>query len=191
MKATIYFFLIFLALPGLIACSKQGLIKSPSTASIVSGTVIYPKHITLPLEAVVHVILSDVTSPDAPIAFAEQTITRKGWLPILFNINYDSSRINPEHTYSVQACVRFDDQVRFVSTRAYPVITKGHTDKVKILLEPVDTLTDVPKGLWTFTATSKESLTGAGDRSQYEDRYLEALVTMSKYKRKNEKTAFS
>lgn len=303
-----------------MACSKQALIKSPATASSVSGTVTLPKLIALPPEAVVHVILSDVTSPDAPSAFAEQTITRPGQLPIPFDINYDSSRINPEHTYSVQACIRSDDQVCFVSTRAYPVITKGHPDKVKVILEPVeslqaqttdsdlisgsadtplqqnihvtlagecriiatrydritqaraseilppdllsgphhkvredvlirgpqyfflldldfgqyqaqgqprlrrlvreinaiaalkeitktksfkdslsesalepvvalkelvlhpvDTITGVPKGLWTFATTSKESL--AGGRSQYEDRYLEALITVSKYKR--------
>ncbi len=321
MKTKVFFPLIFLALLGLVACSKQDLIKSPATASSVSGTVTYPKHSALPPEAVVHAILSDVTSPDAPIAFAEQTITRPGQPPIPFDINYDSSRINPEHTYSVQACIRSDDQVRFVSTRAYPVITKGHTDKVKVILEPVetlqaqttdsdlisgsadtplqqnihvtlvgrcriidsrydrvtqaraseilppellagphhkvhedvgirgpqyffvvdsdfgqyqaqgqprlrrlvreinaiaalkevtktksfkdsfsesalepvvafkdlvlhpaDTISGVPKGLWTFAATSKQSLTGS--RSQYEDRYLEALITVSKYKRR-------
>ncbi len=140
MKPKVFFPLIFLVLLGLVACSKQDLRKSPATASSVSGTMIYPKHIALPPDTVVHVILSDVSSPAAPSAFAEQTITRPGQPPISFDINYDSSRIDSEHTYSVQACVRSDDQVRFVSTRAYPVITKGHTDKVEITLEPVETL---------------------------------------------------
>jgi uncharacterized lipoprotein YbaY len=321
MKTKVFFPLIFLVFLGFVACSKQGLIKSPATASSVSGTVAYPKHVALPPEAVVHVILSDVTSPTAPSAFAEQAITRPGQPPISFDINYDSSRIDSEHTYSVQACIRSDDQVRFASTKAYPVITKGHTDKVTVTLEPVETLpaqtTDsglisgsadtplqqnihvtlvgkcriidsryervtqaraseilppellsgpyhkvsedvsirgpqyffeidsdfgqfqaqgrarlrrlvreinaiavlkevtktksfkdsfsesalepvvalkdlvlnpvdtasgIPKGLWTFVSSSKESL--GGDRSQYEDRYLEAIITVSKYKRR-------
>jgi len=112
MKINIYLPLIFLTLLGLVACSKQGMIPSPETAVSVSGTVNYPQHIALTSDAVLHVILSDVTSPDAPRAIAEQTITRPGRAPIQFKVNYDSSRINPEHTYSVQACIRSDDQVR-------------------------------------------------------------------------------
>ncbi len=50
MKTKVFFTLIFLAFLGLVACSKQDLIKSPATASSVSGTVTYPKHIALPPE---------------------------------------------------------------------------------------------------------------------------------------------
>jgi uncharacterized lipoprotein YbaY len=321
MKTNIYFPLIFLTLLGLVACSKHSRIKSPEASVSVSGTVNYPQHIALPSDAVLNVILSDVTSPDAPSAIAEQTITRPGQVPIHFKVNYDSSRINPEHTYSVQACIRFSDQVRFATAKAYPVITKGHTEKVEVILKPVevlqagtvdldsisknsesplqksihvtlagqcriidsrydritqgraseilppellagpyhtvrenvslrgpqyffvvdsdfgkfqaqgqprlrrlvkeinaiaamkdatstqsfkdtfkesalepfvalkelvihpaDTVSGIPKGLWTFVTTSKESLSGG--RSQYEDRYLEALVTVSKIKRR-------
>lgn len=133
-------FILFLpVLLGLVGCSKQGMIQSPETVVSVSGTVNYPQHIALTSDAVLHVILSNVTSPDAPRAIAEQTIARPGRVPIQFKVNYDSSRINPEHTYSVQACIRSYDQVRFVSTRAHPVITKGHTDKVKVILEPGET----------------------------------------------------
>jgi putative lipoprotein len=140
MKTNIYFPLIFLTLLGLVACSKHSRIKSPEASVSVSGTVNYPQHIALPSDAVLNVILSDVTSPDAPSAIAEQTITRPGQVPIHFKVNYDSSRINPEHTYSVQACIRFSDQVRFATAKAYPVITKGHTEKVEVILKPVEVL---------------------------------------------------
>jgi uncharacterized lipoprotein YbaY len=321
LRINIYLALIFLTPLNLVACSQRSTIKSAETAVNVSGTVTYLQHIALPSDAVVHVILSDVTSSTKPIAIAEQTISQPGPSPILFEINYDSTTIDPEHTYSVQACIRADDQVRFVSIQPYPVITKGHTDKVQVTLasvenlqtqtmdpdqisesadtplqqsidvtlagkcrvittrydritqaraseilppkllsgshhkvredvvirgpqyyfvvasdfgqyqaqgrprlrrlvreinaiaalkeitktesfkdsfsdsalepvaalkelvvNPADTITGVPKGLWTFVAGSKQSVTGG--RSQYEDHYLDALVTVSKYKRR-------
>ena len=321
MKKNSLFFILLPVLLGLVGCSKQDMIQSPETAVSVSGTVNYSQHIALSSDAVLHVILSDVTSPGAPRAIAEQTITRPGRVPIQFKVNYDSSQINPEHTYSVQACIRSEDQVRLAAAKAYPVITKGHTDKVNVILEPAetlqaqtndselisgsadtplqqsihvtlagecriiparydrisqaraseilppeslsgphhkvredvairgpqyyfvvdsdfgqyqaqgqprlrrlvreinaiaalkevtktesfkasfsesalepfdvfkdlvlhpaDTISGVPQGLWTFATTSKQSLTGS--RSQYEDRYLEALITVSKYKRR-------
>lgn len=321
MRTNIRFSLILLAVLGLVACSTPSMIKSPETGASISGTVSYPERTALPPDAVAHVLLVDVTTPDAPRAIADQTITRPEQVPFPFKINYDSSGINPEHTYSVQACIRFGDRVRFASARAYPVTTHGHTEKVEIILDPVealqaqstdsgsipksagtplqqsihvtlagecrpiasrydrvtqaraseilppellsgphhkvseevsirgpqyffvvdsdfgqfqaqgrarlrrlvreinaiaalkevtkkksfkdaftqsalepvvalkelvlhpvDTITGVPKGLWTFAATPKQSLTGS--RSQYEDRYLEALVTVSKYKRR-------
>ena len=140
MKKNSLFFLFLPVLLGLVGCSKQGMIQSPETVVSISGTVNYPQHIALTSDAVLHVILSDVTSPDAPRAIAAQTITRLDRVPIQFKVNYDSSRINPEHTYSVQACIRSDDQVPLATAKAYPVITRGHTDKVKVNLEPVDTL---------------------------------------------------
>ncbi len=296
MRTNIRFFLILLALVGLVACSTHSMIKSPETGAGVSGTVSYLQRIALPSDAVAHVLLVDVTSPDAPRTIAGQTINRPERVPFPFKINYDSSGINLEHTYSVQACVRYGDQVRFASAKAYPMKTQGHTEKMEIFLEPVealqarstdsgfipksagtplqqsvhvtlagkcrtivtrydritqaraseilppellsgphhevneevsirgpqyffvvdsdfgqfqaqgrarlrrlvreinaiaalkelalnpvDTVTGIPKGIWTFVVTSKESLSQG--RSQYEDRYIESLVSVSKYKR--------
>jgi uncharacterized lipoprotein YbaY len=320
MRTNIRFFLILLALVGLVACSTPSMIKSPETGAGVSGTVSYLQRIGLPPDAVAHVLVVDVTSPDAPRTIAGQTINRPERAPFPFKINYDSSGINPEHTYSVQACIRYGDQVRFASAKAYPMKTQGHTEKMEIFLEPVealqarstdsgfipksagtplqqsihvtlagkcrtivtrydritqaraseilppellsgphhevneevsirgpqyffvvdsdfgqfqaqgrarlrrlvreinaiaalkevtkkksfkdaltqsaldpvaalkelalnpvDTVTGIPKGIWTFVVTSKESLSQG--RSQYEDRYIESLVTVSKYKR--------
>jgi uncharacterized lipoprotein YbaY len=320
MRTNIRFFLILLALVGLVACSTPIMIKSPETGADVSGTVSYLQRIALPPDAVAHVLLVDDTSQDAPRTIAGQTINRPERVPFPFKINYDSSGINPEHTYSVQACIRYGEQVRFASAKAYPLKTQGHTKKVEIILEPVealqarstdsgfipksagiplqqsihvtlsgecrtiatrydritqaraseilppellsglhhevneevsirgpqyffvvdsdfgqfqaqgrarlrrlvreinaiaalkevtkkksfkdaftqsaldpvaelkelalnpvDTVTGIPKGLWTFVASSKESLSQG--RSQYEDRYLESFVTVSKYKR--------
>ncbi len=321
MKRKSYFTLFLLVFVGLAGCSKQGMIESPATATAVSGTVNYIERIPLEPDAVVHVILADVTSPNMPLAIAGKTIASPGQIPIPFTVNYDASIINPDRAYAVQACIRFGDQLRFVSTEPYPVITGDQTGTVKVIvapvetlqlgamdstpisgtpssalkksihvtltgecriidtrydrviqaraseilppellasphhkvnealsirgpqyffvvdsdfgqfqaqglprlrrlvreinaiaalkevtkkksfkdaftesalepfvalkelaLQPVDTVSGVPKGLWTFVASSKESL--MRNRSQYEDRYLEALATVSKYKRR-------
>jgi len=46
----------------------------------------------------------------------------------------------------------------------------------------VDTVSGIPKGLWTFVTSTEETVTK--DRSRYEDTYVQALFTVSKYKRR-------
>ena len=140
MRTYIHFILSLLVLVGLVNCSKQGRIKSPATAASVSGMVWYLEGIPLPPDAVANVILVDVTSLDAPRAIAAQTITHVPQLPFPFTVNYDSSIINPEHTYSVQACIRFGDQLRFASAKSYPVITRGPNESVEVIVVPVESL---------------------------------------------------
>jgi len=81
MKTNIRFFLILLALAGLVACSTPIMIKSPETGAGVSGTVSYLQRIALSPDAVAHVLLVDVTSPDAPRTIAGQTINRPERVP--------------------------------------------------------------------------------------------------------------
>ena len=140
MRAYIHYLLSLLALVGLVDCSKQGLIKSSATGASVSGMVRTLESIPLPPDSVAHVILVDVTSLDAPRAIASQTITQPPQLPFPFTVNYDSSIINPEHTYSAQACIRFEDQLRFASSKSYPVITRGSSGSVEVIVEPVESL---------------------------------------------------
>ncbi len=135
-KALVNFPLILLSVLGLIACGKHGMMKSPSTASNVSGSVVYSQPASLQPNETLHVILTDVTLPDAPRTIAEPTINRPGPAPTPFTVHYDSSQINPSHDYSIQACIRSDAQVRFVTARDYPVVTKGHAVSVNVILEP-------------------------------------------------------
>lgn len=320
-SAYMTFPLILLSVLGIIACGKNNLVKSPSTASRISGTVVCSTPAALSPNEALHVILTDVTLPDAPRAIAEHTIPRPDPVSTPFTIHYDSSQINPEHDYSIQACIRSEDRIRFVTTKDCPLVVNGRVVDVKIILEenvnpgvqpgdfsfsdrsdgpplqrsihanlagacsltsarydhmirarafqilppellsgahhrvredvvirgpqyfflvdsefgqyqaqglarlrrlireinaiaalkevsgstsfkksfsesalepfvafkdlllhPVDTVTGVPRGLWTFGAASKEAFISS--RSQYEDRYVEAIITVSKYKRR-------
>ena len=52
----------------------------------------------------------------------------------------------------------------------------------ELLLNPVDTVTGVPKGITTTVQSTAMSVTKG--RSNYEDRYFEAFFTISKYKRR-------
>jgi uncharacterized lipoprotein YbaY len=140
MKRNFLFLLSWLTLFVLLGCGKQPMIKSPETSASISGTVRTLKEITLPPDAVAHVILADVSSPDVPRAIASQSIAQPSMAPFSFKVNYDASIINPENTYSVQVCIRFDDQLRFASGQCYPVITGGHGESVAIIVEPVEML---------------------------------------------------
>jgi len=139
MKRKLSFFIFLPVLLGLVGCSKQGMIKSPATEAAVSGTVRYLERIPLAPDAVVHVILADVTTPNTPLAVAGKTITRPSQIPVSFTVNYDASIINPDHTYAVQACIRFGDQLRFASAEPYAVITGGQTGTVEVIVAHVET----------------------------------------------------
>ena len=117
MKKNVYFLLSILVLLHFFGCSKQGMIKSPETESYVLGSLHYPQGIELQPSMVAHVILADVTLSAGPIAIASQTINQPSRTPIPFKIIYDASIIDPEHTYSVQACIKVDDQFSFASVK--------------------------------------------------------------------------
>ena len=53
---------------------------------------------------------------------------------------------------------------------------------MELLMNPVDTLTGIPKGITTTVQSTEMSVTTG--RSKYEDRYIEAFLTISKYKRR-------
>jgi uncharacterized lipoprotein YbaY len=139
MRRSIHIKLLATMMLSLLGCINQSMIKSPETAVGVSGTVNYAQHIVLPSEAMLHVILSDVSLPENPRAIAGQTIALPSPMPIQFNISYVASIIDRERTYSVQACIRFGDHVRLATADAYPVINNGHAEDVEVILEPVDT----------------------------------------------------
>ena len=76
---------------------------------------------------------------------------------------------------------------KLTRSRKYFEITKESSlipfiEVKQLLLHPVDTLAGIPKGLHRFFSTLPVSLTAG--RSQYEDDYLAALITVSKYKRR-------
>lgn len=110
----------------------------------VSGTVTYRQRIALPPDAVIRVRLADVSRQDVPAEMlAEVDVPADGrQVPIPFRLTFPSSRIDPAHTYSVSARILVADRMTMTSTTVNPVLTRGATSQVEIVVSPVSTRTD-------------------------------------------------
>jgi putative lipoprotein len=143
---------------------------------VVSGTVAYRERIALPPDAVAEVLLSDVSKMDvaAPV-IAKTTVLLDGQqVPLTFALGYDSSSIEPNHTYAVRAVILSAGRVIFTTDRAYPVITRGNPTHVDLLLVRVSQEA-VTSEIWG-TKWLLEDLGGAGvlDRVQATLEFIEA-----------------
>jgi putative lipoprotein len=123
--------------------------KAPDAASagVVSGTVAYRERIAMPENAVLTMQLQDVSLADAPAkVIAEQKFTFAGHqVPLPFELHYDSTKIDPQHTYALSARITVNEQLMFMNTTTYRVITQGHPVKADILLQMVEGQTSGPK----------------------------------------------
>jgi putative lipoprotein len=125
---------------------------SPATA-VVSGTVAYRERIAMPENAVLTIELQDMSVPhepngaDAPAkVIAEQKFTFAGHqVPLPFELHYDPATIDPKHTYALSARITIADQLMFMNTTAYRVITQGNPVKADILLQMVEGQTNGSK----------------------------------------------
>ena len=113
---------------------------TPRTSARVTGTVTYRQRIALPPNAVVAVKLLDVSRQNAPaITIAQQNITvGNRQVPIPFTLTYNPARINPRHTYTIQARILINGRPRFINTSAYRVITQGRPNTVEVVVNPVN-----------------------------------------------------
>ncbi len=99
----------------------------------VTGTVTYLQRIALPANAMIKISLRDVSRRGATIA--EQTIRAEGrQVPFNFDLQYDPGRIVQSHRYVVQARIESRGRLLFSSTNSYPVITGGHSNTARILV---------------------------------------------------------
>ena len=130
---------------GLVAVLALGLLLgacgSQKEDASVTGTVIYRERIALPDDAVVTVLLQDVSKQDVKAAvMGEQVIKTEGkQVPIDYAVPYDEDAIDERFTYSVSA--RIEDgagKLLFISDTVIPVITRDNpTEDVEILVVSV------------------------------------------------------
>jgi putative lipoprotein len=107
-------------------------------AGQIRGTITFRARIAPPPQAVALVSLRDVSLADAPseeIASVEFRPKNQPALP--FVLRYDPKRIHPARTYSVSARILVDGRLAYISTRMYPVITRGASRTADIVVEPV------------------------------------------------------
>lgn len=114
-------------------------VVAPSIGSI-TGTVSYRQHVSLPPDAVVVIHLQDVYLQDAPSPFLAEFKTTVGHrhVPIPFTLKFDPAKIDPNHPYVIEASILVHDHLRFTNDTAYPVLTKGNSTKVDMILVPVE-----------------------------------------------------
>jgi uncharacterized lipoprotein YbaY len=114
--------------------------KAPDAGTgTVTGTVTYLQRMALPPDAVIEVKLQDVSLADAPAkTIADQKITLGNrQVPVPFELKFDPAKIDPKHSYSVRATILMEGQPRFVTDKAYPVITQGNPSHLELILKQV------------------------------------------------------
>jgi putative lipoprotein len=108
----------------------------PGTAS---GTVSYLSRMALPASAIIEVKLQDVSLADAPakVIAQEEIALGERQVPVPFELKFDPMKIDPKHTYSVSASILVNGELRFISDKAYPVLTRGNPAHAEVIVKPV------------------------------------------------------
>lgn len=111
--------------------------RNDAAAGRITGQVAYRERMALPPEAVVLLRLEDVSRQDAAATFvAGQVLPTEGrQVPIPFALYYETDAIDPRHTYQVRADIVIDGRRRFMTTQAYPVLTRGNPDHLEMTLQ--------------------------------------------------------
>lgn len=120
----------------------------PAAVASISGTVSYPAQAALPADAVLDIHLVSMEYRDAVGAMR---ISPVGPGPISFSLEYDPRTIDSQGEYTVYATLRAGEQIPFVTTTPYPVITRGQAATVDVVLQAPAT-TAATSGTITYRA---------------------------------------
>lgn len=114
-------FLIFGFAP-LVAVMLAAPDVSQATELVVKGEVVYRERIALPPDALVTVQLANVSLADAPATVvAERKIVPAGQVPIPFELKFDSSAIQKNNSYALQARITVGDKLMFINDARHSV----------------------------------------------------------------------
>lgn len=101
----------------------------------ITGTVSYREKMALPAGAVLSVKLENVSQQDAAaILVSEIRFAPQQPVPIPFALKYDPQSIDDRLSYAVRATIRSGDQELFATDSPIPVLTRGHGEKVDLVL---------------------------------------------------------
>jgi putative lipoprotein len=166
--------LLLLTAPPLVLAQSSA--EPEHTASTVTGTVTYRQRIALPPDAVVRLVIEDVSLAGAPAkSIAEEQVPTNGkQVPIPFDVKYDPAVLNPSHRYQIRATITSGGELLFTSATSYPVLTQGAPEKhIGILVQqappeppgakPAAPLTGTH---WTLTQLNGETVKPGSGRSE-------------------------
>ena len=127
-------------------CQLDEPVKASPAAGSITGTVSYLERIALPPNAIIQVRLEDVALADAPAkTIAQERITLGDrQVPVPFELKFDPKTIEEKHTYVVTARILVDDKLRFLSDKAYPVLTRNNPVRVEMILKPAQANAEKP-----------------------------------------------
>ncbi len=136
-----YFFLLLLS-PALLSSACAGAPPKPATGSaeraVIEGTAGYRERIALPPNAVFEATLEEVSKAGAPAEIIGRSrVEPAGQVPIHFEIPYEPSRILERNSYSVRGRISVGGKLWFTTDTLHPVLPRGHSGKVDLLLRRV------------------------------------------------------
>jgi putative lipoprotein len=130
--------LAVLASLALTACVNPTKPETPPEPIIarVNGVAMYLQRIGLPPGTrVVAQILEASASEAAKPVIGEKVLDNVRQLPVRFDIDFDFRKVSPERTYVVQVIVENGGRLLFVNRGLYPVLTRGFSNDVEVLLD--------------------------------------------------------
>ncbi len=108
----------------LSGCSRS---EKDAAANHITGNLTYGEPITLDAGSVLELRLTDVSISDGPaLEIAKATVADIRALPYQYSLDYDATRINPQHRYTIDARILINGTSRFATDTAYEVLTQGH-----------------------------------------------------------------
>jgi len=121
-------------------CYRVASPAETARSSTVTGTLTYLVRMALPSQAVVQVQLLDLSgeggvATETLVAEDKFTLGQRG-VPLPFALKVDSAKLDPKHTYGVNARISLLGQVRFANKEPYKVLTQGNPTKVDMVLLP-------------------------------------------------------
>ncbi|MBB5723979.1 putative lipoprotein YbaY/heat shock protein HslJ [Loktanella ponticola] len=106
-----------------------------AAADTVTGSATFRERIMPPADARFVAILSDISRADvAAVELGRIEIENAGGPPYAFEIQYDRSEIQPNHSYAVRATLWAGDRMMFTTDTVAPVLTRGASDEVNITM---------------------------------------------------------
>jgi putative lipoprotein len=145
------------ALAGLLLAAAVPATPALAAPRVLRGTVAYRERMALPPGAIVEVKLLDVSLADAPSRTIAETRVSGRRIPAPWALRYDSRRIEPRHSYALQARITHRGQLLFITTERHSVFTGG-PDKTDIWVQRVSgddrphTAAPSPVGSWRLAS---------------------------------------
>ena len=119
-----------------LALGLAGCVSASGPARL-TGSVTYRERIALPPDAVVNVLLLDVSMLGVPPrVVAKQEIRPQGQVPIPFVLEYDRAAIDPAHRYGLRAnIVDANGRLLWINIVIVPVFREGSPDQFEIVVQ--------------------------------------------------------